>query len=149
MTVADAPNPKLIIAGAGMSHGGRIGRWEERYLPDAKTTLFIVGYQAPGSPGRLLQEGVKKIRIAGKEVVVRAHIETLQAWSAHADRDQLLAFADSCKPRVKTFFVGMGEPSSERFLAQRIHDYLGIRAIVAGAGDTWEVSQGAVRKVSR
>src|SRR3990167_4449433 len=67
--------PKIIIAGAGMSHGGRIGKWEAKYLPDPHSTLFIVGYQAPGSPGRLLQDGAKQIRIGGRGITIRAHVE--------------------------------------------------------------------------
>ncbi len=145
-----APNPKIIIAGAGMSHGGRIGRHEVRYLPDPSTTLFIVGYQAPGSPGRLLQEGSPKVRLDGQDVHVRAKVQTLSAWSAHADRDGLIAFADKCLEagRTKLFFVGLGEPSSARFLAQRIHDYLGTKAVVPVAGEKWEIAKGSFKKIS-
>jgi metallo-beta-lactamase family protein len=130
-----------------MSHGGRIGRWEQKYLPDPNTTLFIVGYQAPGSPGRMLQEGAPKVRIEGQDVIVRAKVETLSSWSAHADRDGLLAFAESCLPQTKTFFVALGEPSAERFLAQRIHDTLGARAIVPETGAVWEITREVVRKL--
>ena len=77
-----------------MSHGGRIGGHEIEHLGDPNSTLLIVGYQAPGSPGRMLQDGVKKIRINRKEVKVRAAIETIGGWSAHADREQLLSFAE-------------------------------------------------------
>lgn len=139
--------PKIIIAGAGMSHGGRIGAHEIRELPNENSTLLIVGYQAPGSPGRLLQDGVKHIRLNGKEVKVRATVKTLHGWSAHADRDGLLAYAESCLPRAKTFICALGEPSSARFLAQRIHDYLGVRSIVPEAGETYQIVGGKVQKV--
>ncbi|MDD2657369.1 MAG: MBL fold metallo-hydrolase [Candidatus Pacebacteria bacterium] len=143
--------PKIIIAGAGMSHGGRIGRWETRYLPDLTTTLFMVGYQAPGTPGRRMMEGAPSVRIAGAEVKIQAKIEKLEGWSAHADRDQLLAFAEASLPQkgghTKTIFVAHGEPSAERHLAQRIHDYLGARAIVPEYGETWIVEKDSVKKV--
>lgn len=145
--IEKAPNPKLIIAGAGMSHGGRIGRWEQKYLPDAKTTLFIVGYQAPGSPGRMLEEGAPRVRLDREWVTVRAKVVTLTSWSAHADRDGLLAFAEKCLPRTKNFFVGLGEPAGERFLAQRIHDYLGVKATVPTTGEIWEIQKDKVRKI--
>jgi metallo-beta-lactamase family protein len=107
--IQKAPNPKIIMAGAGMSHGGRIGHWEQKFLPDPTTTLIIVGYQAPGSPGRLLQDGAPKVRIGGVEVRVRAKIETFVGWSAHADRDGLLDFANAALPtsggKTKNFFV--------------------------------------------
>lgn len=145
------PNPKIIIAGAGMSHGGRIGGWEAAYLPHKETTLVIVGYQAPGSPGRRLAEGQTSIRLGGSRVDNRAHVEILEGWSAHADRDGLLDFAQAALEgrRVKTVFTALGEPSAERFLAQRIHDYLGGRAIAPMEGEEWEITKAAVAKVSR
>jgi metallo-beta-lactamase family protein len=148
-SIPETPNPKIIIAGAGMSHGGRIGRWEARYLPDPKTTLLIVGYQAPGTPGRRLMEGTGSVRLSGETVTVRATVENLEGWSAHADRDELMQFAEAALKgkRPKTVFVGIGEPATERFLAQRIHDYLGARAIVPDYGETWEITKTSVTKI--
>lgn len=147
--IEQAPSPKIIIAGAGMSHGGRIGRWEEKYLPDRRTTLVIVGYQAPGSPGRRLAEGEKRVKLGGAWVENNATVEILEGWSAHADRDGLLDFAQQslAGKRIKTIFVGLGEPASERFLAQRIHDYLGAKAVAITEGETWEISREHVQKV--
>jgi metallo-beta-lactamase family protein len=143
-----APNPKIIMAGAGMSHGGRIGGHEIKYLPDPATTLFIVGYQAPGSPGRLIQEGVPSIRINGQQVRARATVEVLEGWSAHADGDELLKFAEAAlaSKRTKAIFVALGEPAAERFLAQRIHDYAGGNAIVPLAGQTWEITAESIKQ---
>ncbi|MDR3547792.1 MAG: MBL fold metallo-hydrolase [Candidatus Pacebacteria bacterium] len=159
-----APNPKIIMAGAGMSHGGRIGRWEQKYLPDPSTTLFIVGYQAPGSPGRLLQDGAPTLRLGGHEVRIRAKIQTFVGWSAHADRDELLDFAHKAQPiedgsaaqgteaaaggQTKNFFIALGEPASARFFAQRIHDYLGGSAIVPVQGESFEISKDKVKRFS-
>jgi metallo-beta-lactamase family protein len=147
--ISDTPNPKIIIAGAGMSHGGRIGRWEQRYLPDPSTTLLIVGYQAPGSPGRRIQDGEQHIHIEGQEVLARAKVVILEGWSAHADRDELLKFAEAAiaNKRTKAIFTALGEPSAERFLAQRIHDYVGGNAIVPLAGQTWEITRDNIRRV--
>ncbi len=150
MAIAKVPGPKIIIAGAGMSHGGRIGKWEARYLPDPSTTLFIVGYQAPGTPGRRMVEGASPVRISGSEVRIRAKIEKLEGWSAHADRDELLKFAEAALAgkRTKTIFTALGEPAAQRFLAQRIHDYLGVRAIAPEMGQTWEITKESVTKIS-
>lgn len=149
MSIEQVPGPKIIIAGAGMSHGGRIGRWETRYLPDPSTTLFIVGYQAPNTPGRRMLEGARSVRLAGTEVKIRAAIETLDGWSAHADRDELLKFAEAAlsEKRPNIIFTALGEPSAERFLAQRIHDYLGIRAVAAEYGETWEITKDSATKL--
>src|SRR3989344_3859947 len=65
-SIKHAENPKIIIAGAGMSHGGRIRRHEAIYLPEKTTTLLLVGYQTPGSLGRRLMDGAKKIDIDGR-----------------------------------------------------------------------------------
>lgn len=146
-TIAGEPALKLIIAGAGMSHGGRIGKWEAKYLPDPSTTLLIVGYQAPGSPGRLLQDGAPKVKLDGREVRVRAKVESLTSWSAHADREGLLKFAEGSLPRAKAIFVSIGEPAAQRFLAQRIHDYLGAKAIVPSQGEVWDITKEGVTKV--
>ncbi len=147
--IGKVADPKIIIAGAGMSHGGRIGRWETRYLPDPATTLIIVGYQAPGSPGRRMAEGAKSVRLGGQEVAIKAKVEILEGWSAHAGRDELLKFAEAslAGKRVKAIFTAMGEPAAERFLAQRIHDYLGGNAIVPLMGETWEVTKDSVKKI--
>lgn len=156
--IAKAPSPKIIMAGAGMSHGGRISKWEQKYLPDPSTTLFMVGYQAPGSPGRLLQDGVKKIKLGRDEVKVRATVQTFSGWSAHADRDGLVEFArksieasareNGGKSRIKAIFTALGEPSAQRFLAQRIHDYLNINAVAPTEGSCWKITRDGVREVA-
>ena len=148
--IESVPGPKIIIAGAGMSHGGRIGRWETRYLPDPNTTLIIVGYQAPGSPGRRMREGASSVRISGAEVKIKAKVENLEGWSAHADRDELLRFAEAALAgkRTKTIFTALGEPVAERFLAQRIHDYLGGNAVVPETGQTWEITKEGAKKLA-
>lgn len=147
--IEGVPNPKILIAGAGMSHGGRIGKWESLYLPDPRTTLIIVGYQAPGSPGRRMQEGAGRIRIDGKEVRVRAGVKVLEGWSAHADRDGLMHFAESClkEKRIQTVFAALGEPGTARFFAQRLHDYLGTKALVPQYGDSWVITKATIEPV--
>lgn len=147
-SIEGVPNPKIIIAGAGMSHGGRIGKWESLYLPDPSSTLLIVGYQAPGSPGRRMQEGTGRVRLNGRDVRVKARVEVLEGWSAHADRDGLLEFAEQClkEERVKTIFAALGEPGTARFFAQRLHDYLGARAVVPERGDSWVITKDTIKR---
>jgi metallo-beta-lactamase family protein len=136
-TIDGVPNPKIIIAGAGMSHGGRIQKHEIRHLPDPNSTLFIVGYQAPGSFGRRLQDGAKKIRINGIEVSVRARVQTLTGFSAHKDRDHLVEFVADTADTVKKVFVTMGEPKTSLFLTQRLREYLGVNAVVPTKGEKY------------
>lgn len=119
---------KIIIAGSGMSHGGRIRRHEQNYLSDPKTTVLLVGYQSAGSLGRILQDGGKKVKIDGKDVKVKATIATIRGYSGHADRDQLVALVAGGCDKAKAVFVVMGEERSSLFLTQRLRDYLGLNA---------------------
>lgn len=122
-------NPrKIIIAGSGMSTGGRIVHHEKNYLPDPNSTLLLVGYQEAGSLGRILQDGVKTVKIMGEQITVRARVESISGYSAHKDSDHLLEFVRGTADVVKQVFVCMGEPKSSLFLVQRIRDYLGVRA---------------------
>jgi metallo-beta-lactamase family protein len=121
-------NPKIIIAGSGMSLGGRVVHHERHYLPDPNNTLLLTGYQSVGTPGRLIQEGVKTVKISGEDVPVRSHIVTIYGYSGHKDSDGLLNFVENTAEMVKKVFVVMGEPRSTMFLVQKLRDNLGIEA---------------------
>lgn len=130
---------KIIIAGSGMSTAGRILGHEEEYLPDPNTILLFMGYQAAGTLGRQIKEGVKKIFIDGREVRVRARIEKIDGFSGHADSNALVVFVSHTAPTLKKVFVGMGEPKSQIFLAQRLRDELGVDAVATEEGKSYEV----------
>ena len=138
--IAATPNPKIIIAGSGMSNGGRIIHHEKRHLPDEKSTLLLIGYQAAGSLGRILQEGAKSVKIMGEEVVVRARVDTISGYSAHKDMDGLIDFVSHSADTPRQAFITMGEPKSSLFLAQRLRDYLGVDAIVPEEGKRYELN---------
>lgn len=125
---------KIIIAGSGMSNGGRVVQHEMDILGDTRSILLIVGYQAAGSLGRKLAEGFKKVTIKGKTVPVLCHVETIYSYSAHMDSPQLLNFVEKIGSSLKEIFVVMGEPASASFLAQRIREYIGIHATTPEAG---------------
>ena len=134
--ITTVPGPKIIIAGSGMSSGGRVVHHEKEYLPNPNNTLLLTGYQAVGTMGRLIQEGVKTVHISGEDVIVRAHIVTISGYSGHKDSDGLLAFVEDMQKTVKKVFVVMGEPKSAMFLAQKIKDNLGIETHVPERGDS-------------
>jgi metallo-beta-lactamase family protein len=137
--IANVPNPKIIIAGSGMSNGGRIIHHEKRHLPDSKSTLLLIGYQAAGSMGRQIQDGAKEVEILGDTIPVRARVETIRGFSAHKDSEGLLDFVAHAEDTLEKVFVTMGEPKSSLFLAQRIRDYLGVNAIFPEAGKRYEL----------
>lgn len=125
-------SPKIIIAGSGMSVGGRVIHHEEVYLSDSKNTILLVGYQTVGSIGRQLLDGNKKVKIHGTEIKVNAKIESILGYSSHKDSDSLVEFAATTQEKghkVKMIFAAMGEPKASLFLVQKIRDNLGINAI--------------------
>jgi len=136
--INDVPPPKVIIAGSGMSTGGRILYHEERYLPDSKNCLLFICYQTEGTRGRAIQDGAKEIEIFGKMVPVRAEIKSIQGYSAHADREGLFKWLYHIKSsallqgqhQVKKIFVVQGEEKPAIALARLIMDHLGIEAVV-------------------
>jgi metallo-beta-lactamase family protein len=130
---------KVIIAGSGMSHGGRIRRHEQNYLDDKNTTVLLVGYQSAGSIGRILQDGAKKVTIDGKAVKVKATIAKISGYSGHADRDQLLGLVAEGCAKAKGVFVVMGEERSSLFLTQRLRDYLGLAARAPSLNEEVEI----------
>lgn len=137
--ILSSSDPKVIIAGSGMSNGGRIIHHEKNYLPNAKNTLLLVGYQAAGTLGRLLQEGTKLVKILGEQVPVMAKVVTISGYSAHMDSDALIEFASHTKDKIKTVFAVMGEPRSALFLVQKLRDNLGINAVAPQAGESVEL----------
>lgn len=131
--------PKIIIAGSGMSNGGRILHHEKRYLSDPNSTLLMVGYQAAGSLGRMLQDGAEEVTIHGDRILVRAKVKTLQGYSSHPDRDQLINFISKSKDTLQKVFAIAGEPASALFVVQRVRDYFGISAEAPRYGDVREI----------
>jgi len=125
----------LVIAASGMATGGRVLHHLRRRLPDPQTTVLLVGYQALGTRGRLLQDGARTIRMFGDEVRVRAHVETIHGLSAHADADGLLAWLRTATTRPRRVFVVHGDDAPARTLAERIRAELGWDAVVPAYRD--------------
>jgi metallo-beta-lactamase family protein len=133
--ILHTPNPKIVIAGSGMSNGGRIMHHELNYLPHPQNTLLLVGYQAVGTIGRQIADGAKTINIYGTHVPIRARLDHIDGYSSHKDSDHLQEFVSNTADTVKKVFVAMGEPKSSHFLVQRLRDYLGIEAFAPSQGD--------------
>ncbi|MDO8483078.1 MAG: MBL fold metallo-hydrolase [bacterium] len=137
--ILHVPAPKIILAGSGMSNGGRILHHEVNYLPSSQNTILFVGYQAAGTLGRIIQDGAKEVHINGQKVVVRAHVETISGYSSHKDSEHLVEFVAPVAGALKKTFVVMGEPKSALFLVQRLRDYLGVDATHPELGERVEL----------
>jgi metallo-beta-lactamase family protein len=128
--------PVLIISASGMATGGRVLHHLRRRLPDARTTVILVGYQVAGTRGRQLEDGARSVRIFGEDVPVRARVETIHGLSAHADADGLLRWLRTATRPPRRVFVVHGEPRAARALASRIDTELGWTASVPADGES-------------
>lgn len=129
MAIGHMPSPKIIMAGSGMSSGGRIQHHEAHYLKDKNNTILFTGYQAVGTLGRLIRDGAPEVMIHGEKVKINARVETIDGYSSHKDMDHLVEFVSHTAETVKKVFVVMGESKSSLFLVQRLRDYLGVHAV--------------------
>ena len=133
-SINGVPPPKIVIAGSGMSTGGRILHHERRYLPDPKSLILFVGYQSAGSLGRQILDGARTVRIMGEEVPVRCARRMISAFSAHADRPRLIAWLRPFRLTAKKLFVVQGEPEASESLAAAVRDELAVETVVPEQG---------------
>jgi len=126
--------PKIIIAGSGMSTGGRILTHEVNYLPDPRNMILFIGFQVKGTLGRRIKEGEKEIRIMGQDVRVEAEVKEISGYSAHADQKKLLYWlgkmCNTEQNKPKKVFITHGEPTVSDIFAQEARRQLGIDTIV-------------------
>lgn len=134
--INDVSSPKVIMAGSGMSNGGRILHHERRYLSDPTSTIIFVGHQGKGTLGRLILEGATSVKMFGEMVPVRCKTRTISGYSAHADQLQLVKWVDAMRNRVKKVFVVQGEEEQAEALALKLRDELAVEASVPTAGDS-------------
>ncbi|HEY7041242.1 MAG TPA: MBL fold metallo-hydrolase [Methylomirabilota bacterium] len=130
----ETSGPGIILAGSGMATGGRILHHLKRLLPDPKTTVLFVGYQAAGTRGRLLKDGATEVKMLGVTVPVRATIMISDAYSAHADREEILRWLGGFRRPPGMTYVVHGEADAASALRDAIESRLGWRAAVAEDG---------------
>ena len=110
-----------VMAGAGMCTGGRIKHHLANNLSRPECTVLFVGYQAVGTLGRLIENGVSPIRLFGQSLPVRARIEQLPGFSAHADRNELLQWLSKIGPTPpRNIFITHGEPETARAFSETL-----------------------------
>jgi metallo-beta-lactamase family protein len=112
--------PCIILSASGMATGGRVLHHLERRLPEASTTVLLVGYQAAGTRGWRLQNGSPTVRMHGKDVPVRARVVSLPGFSAHGDRAEVARWLDGLTVPPRRTFCVHGETSSLAAHASRI-----------------------------
>ena len=127
--INDITETSIIISASGMATGGRVVHHLENMLPDSKNTVILVGYQAVGSRGRLLEEGVTELKMHGKLVPVAAHIAKVESFSVHADADELIAWMRQAGKPAQVFVIH-GEQGAQEAMAMRITDELGWNSVI-------------------
>ncbi|MFO1061447.1 MAG: MBL fold metallo-hydrolase [Dongiaceae bacterium] len=115
----------IIIAASGMCDAGRIRSHLKARLWRRETTVLLVGYQAPGTLGRLLQQGAPVVRIQGEEIRVQARIRRMEAYSAHADRGDLARWVSDRLPIRRALLLNHGEPEARAALATMLAGLVG------------------------
>lgn len=136
----EVEGPVIVISGSGMATGGRVLHHLSHRLPDPRTTVLFVGYQAAGTRGRLLKDGAKEIKVFGEDVPVRARVTVSDAYSAHADQGEILRWLKGFRRPPRMTYIVHGEPEAAQALREKIAQDLGWPATVASAGATVALS---------
>jgi len=124
----------IIIAGSGMCTGGRIRHHFKHRIWNEKNTVLIIGFQAYGTLGRRLVDGEKSYRMFGDEFIVRARIETLGGFSAHAGQSELIEWATQFKDNPRLVLVH-GEATALEALSLKLWEDHKIRCTVPALGE--------------
>jgi metallo-beta-lactamase family protein len=109
-SINNVVSPCIIVSASGMATGGRVLHHLAQRLPDSRSAVLLVGYQAVGTRGRQLQDGAKFVRLFGQQVPVRAEIATIGQLSAHAGKSELLRWLSGFQAPPKQTFLVHGEP---------------------------------------
>jgi metallo-beta-lactamase family protein len=133
--INDERGPAIIISASGMATGGRILHHLQHRLPDPRTTVLLVGFQALGTRGRSLQDGAKTLRLFGADVPVRARVETLHGLSAHADQAETLRWLGGFQRAPRMTYLVHGEPPAAQALGAAISSGLHWASHVAQDGE--------------
>ena len=131
----------IIISASGMCEVGRIKHHLKHNLWNPNSTILFVGYQAPGTLGRRLIDGEKKVKIFGEEIAVNARIEYIEGYSGHADQEWLMNFIYSFIQKPKHIFLVHGEPEGQIVLKDKIEQETHIPVTIPTLGETYDLEQ--------
>lgn len=131
--------PKIVIAGSGMSTGGRILFHEQRYLSGPENYILFIGYQVDGTLGRKILDGEKSVNIFNKKIDIKCNRVAIGGYSAHADKPRIMKWISPVKQSVKKVFIVQGEEEQSNGLKYALRDEYGIDAVVPNYGDSFEL----------
>ncbi len=126
----ETKEPVIILSASGMASGGRVVHHLKAFAPDPKNTVLFVGFQAAGTRGAAMLDGVESIKIHGEYVPVRANVEYLPNLSAHADYAEIIAWLGGFESMPKTTFITHGEPVAADAMRLHIEEQLHWQVVV-------------------
>ncbi len=130
----------IILSASGMADAGRILHHLKHNLWRPESTILFVGYQAEGSMGRRLIDGIKRVRVLGEEVVVRAKIQSMDGFSAHADAHQILDWVSHLEsPKPAKVFIVHGEAQAQEALKEQFDKKLALESYIPFRGDAVKI----------
>ncbi|MBW2257337.1 MAG: LOG family protein [Deltaproteobacteria bacterium] len=124
--------PMIIISAAGMLTGGRVLHHLRTFAGSHRNTLLFSGFQAGGTRGAQILRGAKRVKVHGKYVDIDCEVARLDAFSAHADRDEILEWLEGFSEPPLHVYLNHGEPHASEALRQEIQDRLGWSCTVVG-----------------
>lgn len=130
---------KIIISASGMCDAGRIKHHLKHNLWRPESSIVLVGYQAIGTLGHRIKSGNKKVRVFGEEIVVQSSIYSLEGFSAHGDRDDIIEWIESNEEMPKKIVLVHGEEESIFSLQRTLSNRFRIDVLVPSIGDTIEL----------
>lgn len=131
---------RIIISASGMMTGGRVLHHARRFLPDNRSTIVFVGYQAAGTTGRRIVDGEREVKIMGQFVSVRCHIERIGGFSAHADWKEVLRWLEGMPAAPRRTFLTHGEPEAAEAMGAHINERFGWTVEVPTYGQKTEIA---------
>ena len=137
----ESDESSIIISASGMCEVGRIKHHLKHNLWNHKNTILFVGYQAPGTLGRKLVDGAKKVKIFGEEIAVNARVEYIEGYSGHADQEGLMNFVYSFVKKPSHIFLVHGEPEGQKVLKDMIIQNTSIPVTIPDYGETYNLEQ--------
>ena len=143
------PTPKVIISASGMCDAGRIKHHLKYNLWRSDSTIVFVGYQAEGTVGRKLLEGVPEVKILGETIAVHARIVQLQGMSGHADKNGLLEWVQAFEKKPDKVFVVHGEDEVAAGFAELLRQEYGLDAFAPYSGTEFDLASGEFIRITK